>query len=349
MARETLKVAVCAPLDLTEAGGVEVHILELSKALRRLGVEVEIFTKEAVDGFRRLEQLKDYDFDIIHTPGSAFSRRFVGLTQRRRSHQRHVHTLHGVSIDYLLSCRSWLNWRCYTGMLVEGWYSRCAEHVIAVSESVKRRARQCFGLRSDKVTVIGNGYNPRNFTKGGREQVRKELNFSADDIVVLFVGLGEDKVKGASAVEAALGELRQSFPNLYLLAAPGDGFAEAGWLKKTGPVDYVDMYRYYGAADIFVNASLNEGMPLTLVEAMAAGLAVVAAPVGGIPEIIIPEQTGLLLLPDRSDLIEKLRRLIEDKRVRGILGQNARYAANKLTWEHIAHQTINVYKSVMRV
>lgn len=232
--------------------------------------------------------------------------------------------------------------------------------------------------------MIGNGYNPRNFTKGEREEVRRELKFSADDIVVLFVGRGSDRVKGAGAVTAAMQELRQSYPHLYLLAAPGDGFAEAGWLKKTGLVDYVDMYRYYGAADIFVNASLNEGMPLTVIEAMATGLPIVAAAVGGIPEIIKSKMSydnnismgtahptqaiertgkkhpqtslrapcgerGLLLKPDRSDLAEKLGRLIKDKRLRGKLGQNARYAVRELTWEHIVQQTINVYESVISV
>ena len=342
-----MKVAVGAPLDLKAAGGVEIHILELTKALRRGGVEAEIFTKEAGEEFRSLRRLEDYDFDIIHTHGSFFSRRFPGLTRRRKRHQRHVHTLHGVSIDYLLGCRSWLNWRCYTSTLAEGLYSRYADHVIAVSERIKRRARQCFGIRSDKITVIGNGYSPEYFSVGERDRVREELNFSADDVVALFVGRGVDKVKGAAAVAAAMGKLQPSYPNLHLLAIPGDGFGEAAWLRKTGPVDYKKIHRFYRAADIFVNASLNEGMPLTVIEAMAASLPIVAANAGGIPELIIQEQTGLLLKPDRSDLAKKLERLIKYKSLREKLGQKAHDAAQVLTWDQIAKHTIMLYESIV--
>ncbi len=342
-----MKVAVAAPLDLTGVGGVEVHILEIARALRQLGVEVEIFSKDGEEGRRGLEDLRADQFDIIHTHGSFFSRGMIKPILKRNKEWRYVHTLHGVAIDYLVNCRAWLNWRCYTGLAVEGFCSRRADHVIAVSESVSRRAMGSFKLKPEKISVIYNGYAPEKMGGAAREEVRRELKLAADDVVLLFVGRGADKVKGAAAVTVAVKELRQEFANLYLLAAPGYGFEDAGWLRRTGPMEHGEMLRYYGAADIFVNASLNEGMPLTVIEAMAAGLAVAAAPVGGIPEVVKTEESGLLLREDRSDLVEKLGRLIKDEQLRLRLGANAREAVGELTWENLAKQTKLVYESIM--
>jgi len=342
-----MRVAVAAPLDLTGPGGVEVHIVELARALRKLGVEVEIFSKDGEQGRRGLEELRAERFDIIHTHGSFFSRRLLKPILRRSKDLRHVHTLHGVAIDYLVNCRAWLNWRCYTGLAVEGFCSRRADHVIAVSESVRRRALGIFKLKPDKISVIYNGYALEKVGQVAREEVRRELKFEADDVVLLFVGRGADKVKGAAAVTAAVQELRQEFTNVYLLAAPGYGFEEVGWLRRTGPVGHGEVSQYYVAADIFVNASLNEGMPLTVIEAMAAGLAVAAAPVGGIPEVVTTEESGLLLRADRDDLVDQLRRLIKDKLLRRRLGAKAREAVRDLTWKNLAQQTIKVYETVL--
>jgi glycosyltransferase involved in cell wall biosynthesis len=107
------------------------------------------------------------------------------------------------------------------------------------------------------------------------------------------------------------------------------------------------MLNCYAAADIFVNASLDEGLPLTIIEAMSAGLPIVAAPVGGIPEVITHNKTGLLLRSDRSDLTEKLAQLIQDVPLRERLGQTAAVAAQELTWENTAKKTLDIYQRLI--
>ena len=107
------------------------------------------------------------------------------------------------------------------------------------------------------------------------------------------------------------------------------------------------MHGYYAAADIFINASMSEGLPLTIVEAMAAALAIVAAPTGGIPEVIKNNHSGLLLKADNSNLTEKIKQLIDNPLLCKQLGSNARQAAAKLTWNEIAKKTIAVYESTL--
>jgi glycosyltransferase involved in cell wall biosynthesis len=85
------------------------------------------------------------------------------------------------------------------------------------------------------------------------------------------------------------------------------------------------MHRLYAAMDIFVLPSLNEGMPMTILEAMAAGCAIAASRVGAIPELIRDGESGRLFAPaDRSGLATALIDLLEDEAVRKRIGAAAR-------------------------
>ncbi len=342
-----MKVAVCVTLDLHQTGGVETHILELAHALRRLGLSIDLFASTAGADFKTLRQFNPRQYHIIHTHGSSLPGHLLSLTLNRTPCRRHVHTLHGVSVDYLFNCGVWLNWRCYWGTFIEGFLSRHADHIIAVSRSVKTRAEHCFVLPGKKITVISNGYTPASLPIETRAQTRSRFGLAPDDIVLLFVGRGEDRVKGTADITAAMMKLHRRYPHLRLLAIPGSGFSDAPWLCRSGPIEHQEIAACYAAADIFVNASLNEGLPLTLIEALGAGLPIVAAPVGGIPEIIIHNRTGLLLKPDRSDLTKNLNLLIENPQLCQKLAQNALSAAKNLTWQKIAQQTLNVYKAII--
>jgi glycosyltransferase involved in cell wall biosynthesis len=91
-----------------------------------------------------------------------------------------------------------------------------------------------------------------------------------------------------------------------------------------------DVPAILNASDIFVLASAYEGNPLSVMEAMAAGLPPVCTAVGGVPELIQHEHTGLLVPPDdESALASALQRLIENSQLRSQLGQAAREYAQR--------------------
>ncbi len=346
-----MKIAVCVPTDFNYYGGVEKHVLRVSEGVRRLGAEVEVFGKTgsgaaAAGGeyFLPLGAIEAWRYDVIHTHSGFHHRKLLEMQMKRSARQRWVHTLHTVSLDYLFGCRDWFNWRCYYSTLIEGMWSRYADHVIGVSGAVRKWALRWFGIEAEKISVIPNGYAPDGAGGESRREIRQKLGFGPEELVVLFVGRGEDKVKGARQVAAALEELARRYPALRLLAIPGTGFQPAPWLCRAGQVPHQQMAGYYRAADLFVNASFSEGMPLTVIEAMHAGLAIVAAPAGGIPEVIRAEQTGLLLRRDHRDLVTQLDRLIREEALRQKLGKAARQAAEGLSWDHLARQTVEVYR-----
>ena len=147
----------------------------------------------------------------------------LGFVLRRQARRRHVHTLHGVSFDYLTACRAYLNWRCYTAMLSEMLLSRYADHVIAVSRRTATAGRHCFGLPAAKVTVIPNGHAESPRHPNARADFRRRFELDDSHFVAAFIGRGEDPVKGTAAITAAMQQLSGPFKNLRLLAVPGNG------------------------------------------------------------------------------------------------------------------------------
>lgn len=334
-------------MDLSGAGGVETHILQLAQEMRKLGVDVDVFGKHRGDGIESIASFEPHNYAIINTHGCSLDLTLCRKLLRCTPDQRRVHTLHGISLYYLWACKTWLNWRCYWATLIEQILSSQADHVICVSHNIHEGAQQYFGINDSKLSVITNGVNGERFHNKDKAELRKGYGLNPDDLVVVFVGRGEDRVKGTTAIAQSINELSKEFGALRLLAIPGSGFESASWLCKTGEIAHERISDGYAAADIFVNASLNEGMPITLLEAMAAGLAIVVSPVGGIPEVVRHEENGLLLQPDRSDLTDQLRRLLIDEGLRNQLGQRGQEDVLKLSWKNAAKQTIDLYQGLL--
>ena len=103
------------------------------------------------------------------------------------------------------------------------------------------------------------------------------------------------------------------------------------------------VFKYLNEADIFVLPSLWEGMPITLIEAMATGLPIVAAKVGGIPDMIENGFSGLLVEPDEEQISSALIRLISDINLREKLGKNALQSSEKFTSLHMAEEYAKLY------
>jgi glycosyltransferase involved in cell wall biosynthesis len=150
---------------------------------------------------------------------------------------------------------------------------------------------------------------------------------------VLFVGRKNDPIKGFEVLEEAMKLVIREVPNIELLVAGG----------SVSPDEVVKMY---GRADLFVLPSLSEGFPLTLFEAWAAKLAVVATAVGEVPNIVDDGVNGYLVPPgEAGSLAQAIITALKNPDL-AKMGENGYNLAKEYTWERVASQTQGVYQKI---
>lgn len=142
------------------------------------------------------------------------------------------------------------------------------------------------------------------------------------------------------------------------LAVVGEGPA-LGWLKErlgdtdtvfTGFLDGHDLSAAYATGDVFVFPSDSETLGFAAIEAMAAGVPVVAADAGGIPHIVKDERTGLLVPPgDAPATAHAILRLLADADLRGRLARAARQEAERWSWRAATESLVQRYRQAMAV
>jgi glycosyltransferase involved in cell wall biosynthesis len=205
----------------------------------------------------------------------------------------------------------------------------------AVSAEVRRSMWRPFQPGAE-VLVHGIVQSDAQPVSGTRERVRRELGISDDTVLAITVAnLRREKdypnhlraaslvlQRDSSIVMIAVGQgpLVDQVGALHLELGLGERFKLLGY--RTDVPDLL------AASDVFVLASAFEGLPVSIMEAMAAGLPVVATSVGGVPEAVSDGETGLLVPPhDAQSLSDAIVRLTRDPCLRQRLGASASEAA----------------------
>jgi len=232
------------------------------------------------------------------------------------------------------------------------------DQVIAVSQAVARGvcdlARPRHGVR-----VIPNGADPAHFGTVDRADARRTLGLPPDRPVALFVG-HLTELKGIADVIDAVGTPGAVAVRPFL-AIVGDGPLRAALearvaalglgdsVRFAGRVPHDDVGTWMGACDVLVLPSLSEGLPTVICEAMLAGRAVIATPVGGTPELVEDGATGLLVAAgDVPALADALGGLLGDPGRTNAMGAlAAQRARDTLTWSAVAQQIEAVYREVL--
>jgi sugar transferase (PEP-CTERM/EpsH1 system associated) len=215
-------------------------------------------------------------------------------------------------------------------MFVQRLFTRFTDEVFAVSEQLKSDLVTHVGLPAPRIDVIYNGVNPDKFHGGDRTSVRRELGVRENGIVIGSVGRLA-AVKNYGLLLQALPELLSSHdvtvmlvgdgPERRVLEALSDDLQIRQRVRFLGHRD--DVSDLLAAMDIFVLPSHSEGMSNTLLEAMAAGVPVVASAVGGNTEIVRDQQDGLIFPPgDIERLGACLALLCRDGSYRQRLGRS---------------------------
>jgi glycosyltransferase involved in cell wall biosynthesis len=203
--------------------------------------------------------------------------------------------------------------RVYIGL--ERLMARLSDRIVTISASQQRDIAHVYRIASpDKVVVVPLGFDLTAFADAKRtagEQLRTALGLSADVPLVGFVGRLTGVKNPALFVEAARYVIERVPGARFVLVGGGELRSEVGRqiadLGLTGRVHLVgwqrDMPAVYAALDVLALTSLTEGTPVTAIEALAAGVPVVATAVGGVADVVQNGRTGLLVPPSNASAL----------------------------------------------
>jgi glycosyltransferase involved in cell wall biosynthesis len=236
---------------------------------------------------------------------------------------------------------------------VNRWTIGLVDCVIVVSANVRDFCMSHIGLPADKLVVIYNGVDLPRDRLAPQAKARAELRLPLHVPIVGAVSR-LDPVKGVDVLLRAIALVEDAH-----LAVVGDGPERASLAALADDLGISDRVHWAGfrrdvtcllsAFDIFVQPSLHEGLPNAVLEAMAAGLPVVATAVGGTPEVVVDEVTGLLVPPrDPQTLAQGVRALLRNSDLRRKMGRAGRArVARYFSLKQMVGQTQALYKRLL--
>jgi glycosyltransferase involved in cell wall biosynthesis len=320
--------------------GATHHCLLLTRELIRRGNEVTLLCRPGSWIARQLApEALDVIFSDLHRWPVDELRRIAELLDRRGVEVVHTHMSRAHFFGVLLRLFS------KTPCVATAHSRRFQLHwmfndlVIAVSDATRRFHETYNLVPSDRIVTIHNFIDDGRIADVSRESradVRRSLGVEGSAPLIGVIGSVLPK-KGQIYLLRALPKILAAVPDTTLLVVGETG--EAGYLERLkataeelGVASRVawaghreDVHRILASLDLSVLPSLEESFPMSILEAMAAGLPVVASDVGGVRESVFPQQTGILVPPRDSDaLAEAISGLLLDPVLRTTMGDAGR-------------------------
>lgn len=385
-------------------GGAGVHVDELTRHLRPLiGLDIRTFgTKaEASDGWRvqgypAVHPLKDAD-ERLRPMLAAMSRGLAMVVDPVSADVVHAHTWythlagllvhHAYGIPLVLTVHSleplrpWKREQLGGGYDVSSWVERTAlesaDAVVAVSRETREDVLRLFDVPPERVHVIHNGIDAEFYRPDPRTDALARHGVDPSVPYVLFVGR-ITRQKGIIHLVRAIRHLNPGIgvvlcagqPDTAEIAAEMEAGVAAAQRERPNVVWIGEMVsreearQLYSHAAVFCCPSVYEPFGIINLEAAACETPVVASAVGGIPEVVVDGETGLLVPvelhpddpmspidPDRFELnlAGAINALMADAATREVMGRAARRrAVERFSWARIAEATVDLYRSVLR-
>ncbi len=350
------KIKICVMLPRLKIGGAEMQVLSLLANLDRKRFEPHLCVLNRGDAKmeeaarRNVESLTCLDFRwrklLVVFP------RLVCYLKRERFDILHAHLALADSLGRIagrFACVPVLMttehgkhlWKGRLYLMMERILARSTDMRICVSDDIARIRVTRERTPEEKLTVIPNSVDPAPFRGAvkGRAAVMAEFEWEVEDPLVVTVGRLVVAKAYPSLVEA-VSFLKEEFPSVRCLIA-GDGpcreeIEEA--VEKYGVSGNVtlpgarrDIPDLLSACDVFVLSSIREGLPVSLLEAMASGCAIAATTAGGIPEAVRDGESALLVPPDEPRaLAGAIGRLLGNRELATRFGENASRVIDKM-------------------
>ena len=278
------------------------------------GLRTILFPNALADWFRELRP------DVIHVHSGAWLK--AARAARKAAVPHIVYTAHG-----LFETEQWHR------PLLERWSARCTDAMVVVSEPL-RTALSAVGVDPDRIIVLPNGMDTDQFRPGPASgTVRGRFGLAADAFVIGHVARFTP-VKNHALLIDAFARVVKERPSAFL-ALIGDGPLRSAAEDRALMLGIADRIGFFGMAselpaiyrdfDLFVLSSLSEQTSISLLEAMATGIPVVATAVGGTPDLVDRGAAGRLVpSEDAGALANAIVALFDDETARRTLSDAGR-------------------------
>lgn len=370
-----LKIVLVSPYDWLVPGGVNSHIDQLATRLTGLGHHVRIMAPSSgrVDDPRvivagtptsvpangstarisfnpRLGRqvkavLRHEQFDVVHVHEPLMPTLPLQVLRHSRAANPSV-----VNVGTFHASKDGGN-RLYWSSrgVLKRWY-RELDGKIAVSPPAEQYVSRYF---SGYYNIVPNGIDIDRFAD---PELRPLPEYDDGMLNILYVGRAE-KRKGLAYLIRAFGMLNARMPNTRLLVVGPDSRQKRRYRNSVegsgrrgivfiDDVPHADLPRYHRSAHILCSpATGNESQGYVLLEAMAAGLPVVASNIDGYASVVTHEMEGLLVPPRRSlDLADALTRLARNADERAMMGAAGRVRVDYYSWPRVSQRVLSYYE-----
>lgn len=299
-----------------------------------------------------IKLIKNYKPDITHLNSSKIS--ILGSIAALFVNSKFVYTVHGWVFNEPLPA-----WLKHFYKYAEKFTALLKDKIICVSEYDKKIALKYKIAPAEKLITIHNGITAVNFCS--KQEAREKIPPTpfrrlADKGGLLIGSIGNlYKTKGFKYLIEAADILinKNKIPAVFIVIGEGNERKNLESLIKkynlknnfilTGQID--EAAKLLPAFDIYACSSVKEGLPYSILEAMSAGLPIVSTNVGGLPEMIDHEKTGLLVKPAKAlELAEKIKLLLNNEALRQKLGAGAQVKTKReFSLERMVRATRKIY------
>lgn len=271
---------------------------------------------------------------VVHT--HLYSLPYAFIAAKSAKVNKVVHTIHSMADKEVTKNKRKIN---------KILYKKFGVIPVAISPIVKESIIEEYQIEPSMVPMIFNGIDLD-------KCIEKDNYFLKDKFTILHIG-SFTKPKNHEGLINSFKSVHDIYAKTELMLI-GKGELEDEIKKQVNTLELdscvkfmglqADVHLYLNEADIFVLPSLWEGMPITLIEAMATGLPIVATGVGGVPDMIKSNASGLLVNTNTKEISDAIIQLINDESLRERLGRETRKEAAKFSSQNMAMQYTELYE-----
>jgi len=293
------------------------------------------------------------DFDIIHSHVFGHLHFILAALASKLTKASHIHTTHCPWTDAYRSLPGRV-----AVILSYNIFSRIAlrftDKIIAITPWELTFIKK-YNRKDSKIEIIPNGMSDEFFQKIKDNDFRKKHKINKKYKLVLFFGRLNVTKAPDKFVEIAKLILKERKNIIFVIRGPDEGMKnkvknmignEKRILLISETRDKKEIIKTYQAADIYVLPSYREGLPLTLFEAMASGLPIVASPVNGVPYEMSEENGFLVKFGDNQNFKKRILQILDNKKLKNKIIKNNLQKARKYRWDIISDKILNLYQTL---